>query len=134
MDLQQLFLNSDQIKKPRIRGSSASRDTRSRSQSALKKDGTPRRTRRPSRKELLTGGFRTLQILNETPVNYPDEPYDPEEDEEERKMLEEADRQYLASKKFKFTVDPFGHHAITQSEPLTMGLQQMTLPQYTFRM
>jgi hypothetical protein len=99
IDLAQMF--GDQP-----RGSSSPHDPTPRSRRTARG-----RSRKTGSKEgpRYSGGFRRLIILNETPVDYPDPPYDPAQEEKEMKEIEDARRLYQASKPLKLKGDPFRH-------------------------
>ena len=99
--------------------------TRGRSRSPSLNSSRPKRQSSQGRKKAsqMTGGFRRLIILNEIPVQYPDPPYDPEEDEIERREIEKAEKAYRAKKKLKLTGDPFEHRkSMILGTPMNLGL------------
>lgn len=69
-----------------------------------------------------------MTILNETPVDYPDPPYDPVQEERERNELEEARRLYLGRKKLKLKGDPFKHRKRPMIGPMNLDRLYDSVP------
>lgn len=70
---------------------------------------TKKDNKKQKKNSQYTGGFRRLLILNETPVEYPDNPYNEQEESQEREQIEQARRLYSRKQKLNLKGDPFKH-------------------------